>query len=83
MSYGPNTVFAPPITGEGGCEPASYARYACPASRVPSRFAPIFTRMYVPEVGPVACSTSCRERLTRTGRPVRCESIAAIGSTYM
>ena len=47
---------------------------------VPSRLAPIFTRLWVPEVGPVPSKTSWRVMIILTGRPVFFDSIAATGS---
>lgn len=53
------------------------------ATIVPSRFAPIFTRMCVPGVGPVASNTSARVMYIFTGRwPALRDSSAASGSMY-
>ena len=47
---------------------------------VPSAFAAMRAREYVPEVGPEASITSVRVMLTLTGRRSFCESSAATGS---
>ena len=51
------------------------------AVMVPSRFAPMRTRMWVPEVGPVPSKTSSRPMYIFTGRwPLSRESRHASGS---
>ena len=47
---------------------------------MPSRFAPIFTRVTDAEVGPVASNTSARDIVEWTARPVFFDSSATSGS---
>ena len=50
------------------------------ATMRPSRLAPIFTVLTVPEAGPVARNTSSRLITIFTGRPLFCASFTASGS---
>ena len=72
---------APPPTGEPGNAPASYTSVASAAVMCPSLVAPIFTRMLVPDVGPVPSNTSMRLMVTFTGCRAFRERAAATGST--
>ncbi len=70
----------PAPTGDPRNAPASYASHSFAATNVPSRFAPSFTRIFVPEVGPVARNTSSRLMTILTGRCALRDSASAIGS---
>ena len=50
------------------------------ATMRPSRLAPIFTVLTVPEAGPVARNTSSLLITIFTGRPLFCDSFTASGS---
>src|SRR5581483_6274305 len=57
MRYGASAHIAPAPTGDPRNAPASYHSDTFAATIVPSRFAPILTCVFVPDVGPVARNT--------------------------
>ncbi len=69
-------------TGEPRKQPASKSSWQSAATIVPSLFAPSFTRIFEPEVGPVPRKTSSRVIVILTGRPALRESTSAAGSRY-
>ena len=73
---------APAPTGEPGYAPASKASSTSAAVIVPSFFAPIFTRLQEPHVGPLASNVSARLISIFTAWPVLRDSSAATGSRY-
>ena len=71
---------APAPTGDPRYAPASYHNDARAATSLPSRLAPSFTRIFEPDVGPVARKTSSRLMTIFTGRCALRESTIASGS---
>ncbi len=71
----------PGPTGEPGKAPAWYFSISARAAvSVPSFFAPSFTSITAPEVGPEARNTSSRVITIFTGRPHFFDSATASGS---
>ena len=82
MSYIAKPHMQPGPIGEPGNAPAWYFSTSCAATMVPSFFAPIFTSIVAPEVGPEARNTSSRVICIFTGRPAFFDSAIATGSRY-
>src|SRR4026207_598443 len=72
----------PGCTGEPWNAPAWYFSSANPATNLPSRVDPIFTRTVAPEVGPEALNTSSRDITIFTARLALRDRAMARGSRY-
>ena len=80
ISYGEKLQPTAPRIGEPGSAPACSQKVPWAATMVPSFFAPIFTVLLEPDVGPVARITSSRVITIFTGRPDFFASSVASGS---